>query len=96
MFFDICKAFYKSNHILLSKTLIKQITHMCIVRMLMSWYGNQTKLQNEMFAFQPLHCDGVRQGGLRPHLPAVYLYEPSVQLGSNKTEICDCESATIC
>ena len=58
---------------------------MCIVRLLLSWYRQQTMEEKWGTNYSSLFTvsNGVRQGGvLSPYLFAVYLDELSIQLGS--------------
>jgi len=84
-FLDASKAFDRTNHNLLFAKLIKHNVPMCIVRLLLSWYRQQTMQvkwgTNYTSPFTV--TNGVRQGGvLSPYLFAVYLDELSIQLGS--------------
>jgi len=86
-FLDASKAFDRTNHNLLFAKLIKRNVPMCIVRLLLNWYRQQTMPvkwgTNYSFAFTV--TNGVRQGGfLSPYVFAVYLDELSIQLGSAK------------
>jgi len=62
---------------------------MCIVRLLSSWYRQQTMQVKwgTNYSFPSTATDGVRQRGvLSPYLSAVYLDELSIQLGSARVE----------
>jgi len=83
-FLDASKAFDRTNHNLLFAKLIKRNVAMCIVRLLLSWYRQQTmQVKWDTNYSTPFTVtNGVRQGGvLSPHLFAVYLDELSIQLG---------------
>jgi len=84
-FLDASKAFDRTNHNLLFDKLIKRNVPMCIVRLLLSWYRQQT-LQVKWgtnYSSPFTVTNGVRQGGvLSPYLFAIYLDELSIQLGS--------------
>ena len=86
-FLDASKAFDRTNHNLLFAKLIKRNVPMCIVRLLLSWYRQQT-MQGKWgtnYSSPFTVTNGVRQGGiLSPYLFAVYLDELSIQLGSAK------------
>ena len=77
--------FDRTNHNLLFAKLIKRNVPMCIVRLLLSWYRQQTMQVKwgTNYSFPFTVTNGVRQGGvLSPYLFAVYLDELSIQLGS--------------
>jgi len=75
-FLDASKAFDRTNHNLLFAKFIKRNVPMCIVRLLLSWYRQQT-MQVKWGTNYSSHftvTNGVRQGGvLSPYLFAVYL-----------------------
>jgi len=82
---DASKAFDRTNHNLLFAKLIKHNVPTCVIRLLLSWYRQQTMQvkwgTNYSSPFAVIN--GVRQGGvLSPYLFAVYLDELSIQLGS--------------
>ena len=84
-FLDASKAFDRTNHNLLFAKLMKRNVPMCIVRLLLSWYRQQTMQvkwgTNHSSPFTV--TNGVRQGGvLSPYFFAVCLDEISIQLGS--------------
>jgi len=79
------KAFHRTNHNLLFAKLIKVNVPMYMVRLLLSWYRQQTKQVRwgTNYSSPFTVTSGVRQGGvLSPYLFAVYLDELSIQLGS--------------
>ena len=74
-----------TNHNLLFAKLIKRNVPMCLVRLLLSWYRQQTMQVNwgTNYSSPFTVTNGVRQRGvLSPYLFAVYLDELSIQLGS--------------
>ena len=78
------KAFDRTNHNLLFAKLVKRNVPMCIVRLLLSWYRQQTMQVKwgANYSSPFTVTTGVRQGGvLSPYLFAVYLDELSIQLG---------------
>ena len=84
-FLDASKAFDRTNHNLLFAKLIKCNVPMCIVRLLLSWYRQQTMQVKwgTNYSSPFTVTNGVRQGGvLSSYLFAVYLDELSIQLGS--------------
>jgi len=79
------KAFDRTNHNPLSAKLIKHNAPMGKVRLLLSWYRQQTMQVKwgTKFSSPCIVTNEVRQGGvLSPYLFAVYLDEFSEQLGS--------------
>ena len=84
-FLDASKAFDRTNHNLLFAKLIKRNVPMCIVRLLLSWYRQQTVQVKwgTNYSSPFTVTNGVRQGGvLSPCLFAAYIDEFSIQLGS--------------
>jgi len=84
-FLDASKAFDRTNHNLLFAKLIKRNVPICIVRLLLSWYRQQTMQVKwgTNYSSPFTVTNGVRQGGvLNTYLFAVYLDELSTQLGS--------------
>ena len=84
-FLDASKAFDRTNHNQLFAKLIKRNVPMCIVRLLLSWYRQQTMQVKwgTNYSSPFTVTNGVRQGGvLSPYLFAVYLDELSIHLGS--------------
>ena len=84
---DASKAFARTNHSLLIAKLIKRNVPMCIVRLLLSWYRQQTMQAKwgTKYSSPFTVTNGVRQGGvLSAYLFAVYLDELSIQLGSGR------------
>ena len=84
-FLDASKAFDRTNHNLLFAKLIKRNVPMSVVRLLLSWYRQQTMQVKRCTNYSsPFNVtNGVRKGGvLSPYLFAVYLDELSIQLGS--------------
>jgi len=86
-FLDASKAFDRTNHNLLFAKPITRNVPMGIVRLLLSWYRQQTRQVKwgTNYSSPFTVTNGVRQGGvLSPYLFAVYLDELSEQLGSAK------------
>jgi len=84
-FLNASKAFDRTNHKLLFAKLSKRNVPMYIIRLLLSWYRQQTMQVKwgTNYSSPFTVSNGVRQGGvLSPYLFAVYLDELSVQLGS--------------
>jgi len=84
-FLDVSKAFDRTNHNLLFAKLFKRNVPMCIVRLLLSWYKQQTIQVKWGTNYSPPFTvtNGVKQWGvLSPYLFPVYLDELSIQLGS--------------
>jgi len=84
-FLDASEAFDRTNHSLLFAKLIRRNVSMCIVRLLLSWYRQQSMQVKwgTNYSSPFTVTDGVRQGGvLSPYLFPVYLDELSIQLGS--------------
>jgi len=85
VFLDATKAFDRTNHNLLFVKVIKRNVPMCKVRLLLSWYRQQTMQVKwgTNYSSPFTVTNGVRQGGvLSPYLFAVYLDKLSIQLGS--------------
>jgi len=84
-FLDASKAFDRTNHNLLFAKLIKRNVPMCTVRLLLSWYRQQTMhvKWGTKYSCPVAVASGVRQGGvLSRYLFAAYLDAISDQLGS--------------
>jgi len=101
-FLDASKAFDRTNHNLLFAKLIKCNVSMCIVRLLLSWYRQQTMqvtwCTNYSSPFSV--TNGVRQGGvLSPYLFPVYLDDlnpAGISQGGMHCGKCGCESSEVC
>ena len=101
-FLDVSKAFDRTYHNLLFAKLINRNVPMCIVRLLMSWYRQQTmqvKWDPNYSSPFPV-TNGVRQGGvLSPYLFAVYLdelYPAGISQGGMHRGKYGCESSNVC
>jgi len=84
-FLDASKAVDRTNHNLLFAKLIKRNVPTCIVRLLLSWYRQQTMQVKwgTNYSSPFTVTNGVSQAGvLCPYLFAVYLDELPTQLGS--------------
>ena len=100
---DASKAFDRTNHNLLFAKLIKHNVPMCIVRLLLSWYRQQTNLSKMRYQLLiPLYCNHWGKARGSPELilicclPGWILNPAGISQGGMHCGKYGCESSNVC